>query len=187
MRGAGQSDPGDPARHRRAGVERSRLHARLQGQHERRSTRRARRPICGGNSPRTSRPGPACRRRLAGSGKARFRTTDLPCSAESHWLQASRRDRVPAMAVTDIATRTYNHGWRLDPIVRSLLDTDFYKLLMLQMIREFYPDQQRDLFGHQPQPACAARRGHRRGRAARPARSRPHHPLQQEGADLARR
>ena len=43
---------------------------------------------------------------------------------------------------TDIATRTYNHGWRLDPIVRSLLDTDFYKLLMLQMIREFYPDQQ---------------------------------------------
>ena len=43
-------------------------------------------------------------------------------------------------AVTDIATRTYNHGWRLDPIVRSLLDTDFYKLLMLQMIREFYPD-----------------------------------------------
>src|SRR5260370_715968 len=44
-------------------------------------------------------------------------------------------------AVTDIATRTYNHGWRLDPIVRSLLDTDFYKLLMLQMIREFYPDQ----------------------------------------------
>src|SRR5213078_3289586 len=44
-------------------------------------------------------------------------------------------------AVTDIASRTYNHGWRLDPIVRSLLDTDFYKLLMLQMIREFYPDQ----------------------------------------------
>ena len=45
------------------------------------------------------------------------------------------------MAVTDIASRTYNHGWRLDPIVRSLLDTDFYKLLMLQMIRELYPDQ----------------------------------------------
>src|SRR5258708_22101078 len=45
------------------------------------------------------------------------------------------------MAVTDIASGTYNHGWRLDPIVRSLLDTDFYKLLMQQMIREFYPDQ----------------------------------------------
>src|SRR5438874_783567 len=45
------------------------------------------------------------------------------------------------MTLTDIATRTYNHGWRLDPIVRSLLDTDFYKLLMLQMIREFYPEQ----------------------------------------------
>src|SRR6476659_8603376 len=46
------------------------------------------------------------------------------------------------MTVTDIASRTYNHGWRLDPIVRSLLDTDFYKLLMLQMIREAYPNQQ---------------------------------------------
>ena len=44
------------------------------------------------------------------------------------------------MAVTDIATRTYNHGFRLDPIVRSLLDTDFYKLLMLQMIRHRHPD-----------------------------------------------
>ena len=45
------------------------------------------------------------------------------------------------MTVTDIANRTYNHRWRLDPIVRSLLDTDFYKLLMLQMIRECYPNQ----------------------------------------------
>src|SRR6202008_3553312 len=44
------------------------------------------------------------------------------------------------MTLTDIASRTYNHGWRLAPIVRSLLDTDFYKLLMQQMIRDFYPD-----------------------------------------------
>ncbi len=44
------------------------------------------------------------------------------------------------MPVTDIATRVYNHGWRLDPVVRSLLDTDFYKLLMLQMIRRLHPD-----------------------------------------------
>ena len=43
------------------------------------------------------------------------------------------------MALTDIATRTYNHGWRLDPIVRSLLDTDFYKLLMLQLIWSLHP------------------------------------------------
>ena len=43
------------------------------------------------------------------------------------------------MAVTDIATRTYDHNFRLDPIVRSLLDTDFYKLLMLQMIWGMYP------------------------------------------------
>jgi nicotinate phosphoribosyltransferase len=34
----------------------------------------------------------------------------------------------------DLATRVYNHTFRIDPIVRTLLDTDFYKLLMLQMI-----------------------------------------------------
>ena len=36
--------------------------------------------------------------------------------------------------MTDIATRVYDHTWRIDPIVRSLLDTDFYKLLMLQTV-----------------------------------------------------
>jgi len=44
------------------------------------------------------------------------------------------------MALNDIATRTYDHNFRLDPIVRSLLDTDFYKLLMLQLIRHLHPD-----------------------------------------------
>lgn len=44
------------------------------------------------------------------------------------------------MTKTDIATRVYNHAWKLDPIVRSLIDTDFYKLLMLQMIWKLYPD-----------------------------------------------
>ncbi len=44
------------------------------------------------------------------------------------------------MATNDIATRVYNHAWRLDPIVRSLLDTDFYKLLMLQFIWSRYRD-----------------------------------------------
>ncbi|WP_426256421.1 nicotinate phosphoribosyltransferase [Sphingomonas sp. DC2300-3] len=46
------------------------------------------------------------------------------------------------MPVTDIATRVYNHGWRLDPVVRSLLDTDFYKLLMLQLIWQRHADVQ---------------------------------------------
>ena len=32
--------------------------------------------------------------------------------------------------MTDIATRVYNHAWKIDPIVRSVIDTDFYKLLM---------------------------------------------------------
>lgn len=34
----------------------------------------------------------------------------------------------------DIATRVYNHNWKIDPIVRSLIDTDFYKLLMCQFV-----------------------------------------------------
>ena len=38
------------------------------------------------------------------------------------------------MTSIDIATRVYNHTFKLDPIIRSLLDTDIYKLLMLQTI-----------------------------------------------------
>jgi nicotinate phosphoribosyltransferase len=44
------------------------------------------------------------------------------------------------MTTTDIAKRVHDHTWKLDPIIRSLLDTDFYKLLMLQMIWGLYPD-----------------------------------------------
>ncbi len=44
------------------------------------------------------------------------------------------------MTKTDIARRVFNHTWKLDPIIRSLIDTDFYKLLMLQMIWKLYPD-----------------------------------------------
>jgi nicotinate phosphoribosyltransferase len=36
--------------------------------------------------------------------------------------------------MVDIATRVYNHTWKIDPIVRSVIDTDFYKLLMAQTI-----------------------------------------------------
>ena len=39
----------------------------------------------------------------------------------------------------DFAQRAWDHSFRIDPIVRSLLDTDFYKLLMLQMIWGLYP------------------------------------------------
>jgi nicotinate phosphoribosyltransferase len=44
--------------------------------------------------------------------------------------------------MTDIATRIYDHAWRIDPIVRSLLDTDFYKLLMLQTVFRRHADVQ---------------------------------------------
>ena len=42
--------------------------------------------------------------------------------------------------IPDIATRVYNHAFRIDPIVRTLLDTDFYKLLMQQMIWKQHRD-----------------------------------------------
>ena len=34
----------------------------------------------------------------------------------------------------DIAKRVYDHQWKIDPIIRSLIDTDFYKLLMAQSV-----------------------------------------------------
>ena len=40
----------------------------------------------------------------------------------------------------NFAERAHNHNWKLDPIVRSLLDTDFYKLLMLQFIWKNFPE-----------------------------------------------
>ncbi len=44
--------------------------------------------------------------------------------------------------MADIATRVYNHTWKIDPIVRSVLDTDFYKLLMAQTIFRRHRDVQ---------------------------------------------
>lgn len=42
--------------------------------------------------------------------------------------------------MVDIATRVWDHKWKIDPIVRSLIDTDFYKLLMCQSIFRNRPD-----------------------------------------------
>lgn len=42
--------------------------------------------------------------------------------------------------MVDLATRVWNHRWKIDPIVRSLIDTDFYKLLMCQSIFRNRPD-----------------------------------------------
>jgi nicotinate phosphoribosyltransferase len=41
--------------------------------------------------------------------------------------------------IINLARRAYDHNWNLDPITRSLLDTDFYKLLMLQLIWKHFP------------------------------------------------
>ena len=44
--------------------------------------------------------------------------------------------------MVDIATRVWNHKWKIDPIVRSLIDTDFYKLLMCQSVFRNKPHTQ---------------------------------------------
>jgi nicotinate phosphoribosyltransferase len=41
--------------------------------------------------------------------------------------------------IINLARRAHDHNWELDPITRSLLDTDFYKLLMLQFIWKNFP------------------------------------------------
>ncbi len=41
--------------------------------------------------------------------------------------------------IVNFAERAHNHNWNLDPVTRSLLDTDFYKLLMLQFIWKHFP------------------------------------------------
>jgi nicotinate phosphoribosyltransferase len=42
--------------------------------------------------------------------------------------------------IINLARRAHDHNWELDPITRSLLDTDFYKLLMLQFIWKQSPN-----------------------------------------------
>ncbi len=42
--------------------------------------------------------------------------------------------------IVNFAERAHNHNWELDPVIRSLLDTDFYKLLMLQFIWKHFPN-----------------------------------------------
>ena len=58
--------------------------------------------------------------------------------------------------MADIATRVYNHTWKIDPIVRSVLDTDFYKLLMAQTIFRRHRDVQVTFGIHQPHHAASA-------------------------------
>ena len=41
--------------------------------------------------------------------------------------------------IVNISRRAHDHNWELDPITRSFLDTDFYKLLMLQFIWKHFP------------------------------------------------
>jgi nicotinate phosphoribosyltransferase len=43
------------------------------------------------------------------------------------------------IVIIDLARRAHDHNWEMDPITRSLLDTDFYKLLMLQFIWKHFP------------------------------------------------
>src|SRR5690606_11515612 len=50
---------------------------------------------------------------------------------------ARRSGRGP---MTELAKRVYNHAWRIDAVVRSLLDTDFCELVMLQPVFRRFGD-----------------------------------------------
>ena len=89
--------------------------------------------------------------------------------------------------IIDFAERAHNHNWDLDPVVRSLLDTDFYKLLMLQFIWKHFPTTQVS-FSVSNRSSSAAPRGcdcARRGIATAGARAQP--ALSEIGTDLAGR
>lgn len=43
------------------------------------------------------------------------------------------------MSNVDFPKRVDSHNWKIDPIVRTLLDTDFYKFLMQQMVLVKFP------------------------------------------------
>ena len=51
--------------------------------------------------------------------------------------------------IINLARRAHDHNWELDPITRSLLDTDFYKLLMLQFIWKHFPSDARHVYADQ--------------------------------------
>jgi nicotinate phosphoribosyltransferase len=44
------------------------------------------------------------------------------------------------MQFVDLAKRAYDHSFKIDPVIRSLLDTDFYKFLMLLLIWQRHRD-----------------------------------------------
>ena len=76
--------------------------------------------------------------------------------------------------MTDIATRVYNHAWKIDPIVRSVLDTDFYKLLMAQTIFRRHRDANVTFGIINRTTLGEARPAGRRRRAQGAARPHPH-------------
>jgi nicotinate phosphoribosyltransferase len=88
--------------------------------------------------------------------------------------------------IINIARRAHDHNWELDPITRSLLDTDFYKLLMLQFIWKNFPRTQTS-FTLLNRTRGAAGRSDRRGRAARATGGDAAAEVSQVGADLAGR
>ena len=44
--------------------------------------------------------------------------------------------------IHNLAKRAHDRNWALDPVVRSLLDTDWYKLAMLQFIWKHFAGTQ---------------------------------------------
>ena len=88
--------------------------------------------------------------------------------------------------IINLARRAHDHNWELDPITRSLLDTDFYKLLMLQFIWKHFPDDPRHFHVDQSLARCPSATLSI-SRIARATGSNAQAALPQVGTDLAGR
>ena len=89
--------------------------------------------------------------------------------------------------IVNFAERAHSHNWDLDPIVRSLLDTDFYKLLMLQFIWKHYPTTRVSFSLNQSHLLRTTRRQHSPISACAALGTYPLAALGQVGIDLAGR
>ena len=109
--------------------------------------------------------------------KAACRAIDLDgiaATTRASAMRDGRRRRWRTEPWSISRRRVYNHKWKIDPIVRSLIDTDFYKLLMCQSVFRNKPDTTVTfslINRSKPNPAG---RPDRRGRAARAAGPCPH-------------
>jgi len=95
--------------------------------------------------------------------------------AKSGWGVVSSARRVASMAVTDIASRPYNHWLALDPICAALLEILISTTADCCNDPGILPGTAHDFLGHHRSRHFRLAEVSDEVRTARPARIRPHH------------